>query len=399
MRVLYIVNGLGFSQGMPIGGADKRVSQIGQRLINSGVNVSVLTTSEGERVLRDDGLSAEYFRTNQPFFWKTGWSKSLLGRGISYLYLTLFSCVSVCTDEAVDIIYPSSDYFFDLLPALISKFRWKKAKLVGIVHHHIDLPWQRRGGRLVNLTIFLLQRFDFLFLKFFDAISVPDNFEGISIKKILSLYVNTKKILVFRNGIDFHGIKNLPETEKKYEACFLGGLRPSKGIWDLVPIWQEVVKALPAAKLLVIGGGLSSNEMMIQDRVDKSQLTKNIIFAGVLPRQRLFASVKTCRVFINPSYEEGWGIALMEALACGLPAVAYDLPAFGFLSGSVVTVPIGDTDLMAQAVVRLLREPEVFEKYQKLGFAKLIVFDWNRVAETELSELLNLTKDAPHEQS
>ena len=63
MKILYIINGLGFSRDMPIGGADKRVSQIGKFFKEKGLEIFVLTTDEGERVLRDDGLAATYFKT------------------------------------------------------------------------------------------------------------------------------------------------------------------------------------------------------------------------------------------------------------------------------------------------------------------------------------------------
>ena len=387
MKILYIINGLGFSKNMPIGGADKRVSQIGKVLVEKGSEIFVLTTDEGERVLADDDLVATYFKTPPPSFWQPSWFRSVFGRILSYLYLTFRSSASVNDDIKFDIIYPSSDYFFDLIPAILIKRRWPSAKLVGIVHHHLDLPWRRRGNLGQNTLLFISQRLDFLFFKLFNLVFVPGNTEGGLIKGVLGKYIGENKISVFKNGIEYKIISDPAEVDKRVDACFLGGFRQSKGVLDIVPVWREVVKALPEAKILVIGGGTSANESTVKEMVEKAKLSKNVTFAGVLPGESLFSFVKACRIFVSLSYEEGWGIALLEALSCGLPAIVYDLPAYGIFSSAVMKVPLGDTKMMAQAITKILSDPNQIDRYRVLGRELSENFDWDIAANEEMRAL------------
>lgn len=387
MKILYIINGLGFSKDMPIGGADKRVSQIGKDLKERGCEIFVLTTEEGERVLVDDGLKATYFKTIQPSFWRPSWFRSVFGRVLSYLYLTSRSTAFVKDDIKFDAIYPSSDYFFDLIPAVILKRKFKSAKLVGIIHHHLDLPWRRRGNLLQNTLLFISQRLDFLLFKFFDLVFVPGNTEGGLIKGVLGKYIGEDKIAFFKNGVEFRKISGLPEVEKRFDACFLGGFRQSKGILDIVPVWQEVVKSLPEAKILVIGGGTASSENLVKEMVEKANLSKNITFSGVLPGESLFSFVKACRIFVSLSYEEGWGIALLEALSCGLPAVVYNLPAYDIFGNAILKVKLGYTKGMAYKIVEVLKDPSVIDKYRVLGREFSQNYDWEVAASEEMRVL------------
>lgn len=372
---------------MPIGGADKRISQMGQRFQQRGDIVSVLTTDEGERLLREDGLNVEFFTTAPPVFWRESWFRSIFGRVLSYLYLTVSSVKSLPKKESFDIVYPSSDYFFDTLPALNVKIRKGAGRLVGIVHHRLDWPWRRRGGAVANFLLFFSQRVDFLLFKFFDLVFVPANREGDLIKRILVSYISEKRIAFFENGVDFARLSQLPEVKKRFDACFLGGFRPSKGVLDIVPVWGKVVKKLPEARILVIGGGTNSNEQEVKLLVTKSGLSKNVIFSGVLEKENLFSFVKSCRIFVSPSYEEGWGIALMEAMASGLPAVVYDLPSFSLIDAGIIKVPLGDTALMAESILELLGNEESFQKIQRAAVSFAPNFDWSRAFDREYSEL------------
>lgn len=391
-KILYVVNGLGFSRQMPIGGADKRVAQIGRRLARKGWAVSVLTTDEGQRVLKDDGLEADYLVTPPPFFWRASWYQSLGGRLISYFYLTLFSPRTVLTSSGrYDLIYSSSDFFFDLIPILMLRRRFRWLPLVAIVHHHLDVPWRRRGGWGKNVLLFLGQRFDFFLLKFFDAIFVPDNFEGENIRKTLGGYrIGSARLKPFKNGVDFTEISATPAVEKRFEACFLGGLRPSKGLEDLVPFWQAVGRKIPSARLLVIGGGTKEYEGWLRERIEKAGLAQKIILAGVLPRQTLFSFVKSARVFVSPSYEEGWGIAILEAMAAGLPAVGYDLPAYRPYGEALVKVPVGETAALARAVLELLRDEKRLSQKSQEGLVLASRFDWEKAFALERDVLENL---------
>jgi len=294
--------------------------------------------------------------------------------------------------EDYDIVYPTSDLFFDLIPAWLMKRRNRKLKYVGIVHHWIDLPWKRRGKLLFNLLLFLSQRMGFLMLKVWtDLILVPQTLEGEHVKEtLLGMGIRPRRIGYFRNGVDFEAIQKIPVPTRKYEACFLGGLRPSKGIFDLVPIWQAVQKEIPGAKLLAIGGGMRDYREKLEAQIGEAGLGKSIILAGVVPQKELFSKVKSAQVFISPSYEEGWGIVVSEALAAGLPVVAYDLPAYQIFGEAIVKVPLGDKSAFADRIIKLLESEKERETLIERGRKVVPQLSWQAAAEMEYKFLKSI---------
>ena len=96
--------------------------------------------------------------------------------------------------------------------------------------------------------------------------------------------------------------------------------------------------------------------------------------------------VKNCKVFVFPSHEEGWGIAICEAMACGLPVVAYDLPVYReIFKQGMVTVPLIDIKRFSEEVVNLLENDEKRRILGTKAKNQAKIYDWNSVAARELS--------------
>ena len=99
-------------------------------------------------------------------------------------------------------------------------------------------------------------------------------------------------------------------------------------------------------------------------------------------------------VFALPSTKEGFGLAVLEALAADLPAVVSDLEVFrGFLGdgASALLAPAGDPDALAAALVRVARDPALAERLRAGGREVVERHTWARVAaahETAYREFL-----------
>jgi glycosyltransferase involved in cell wall biosynthesis len=94
-------------------------------------------------------------------------------------------------------------------------------------------------------------------------------------------------------------------------------------------------------------------------------------------------------VLVAPSYEEGWGIAVAEALASGLPAIAYRLSNLDEVFGDAyIGVAVGDRDGLATELVRLLTDDRAAAEFGAQGRAAVARYDLDRVAEEELRLIL-----------
>jgi glycosyltransferase involved in cell wall biosynthesis len=217
-----------------------------------------------------------------------------------------------------------------------------------------------------------------------DAVMVYDTEMGDSIRDyfIREFGFGRNQIYQVTNGIDTNVITNLQNGEKQYEAVMIGGLRPNKGLYDIIPIWKKVVAAMNHAKLVIVGG--SSYAEWFEQAIKNGGLDSNIILLGNRPHKEALSIMKRARIYITPSREEGWGIAVCEALASKLPVVAYNLPEYKRTFGeSIVTVPLGNIDKFSEQVISILTNPLDYTTYITNGFKIAVKYDWNNVAEAE----------------
>lgn len=386
MKVLYIINGLGFSKKTGIGGSDKRAIEIVRaNLGNKTLSQHILTTISGEKIFKEaEKLNTKYYTIQTPSWWPDKINNYLVGRTFSYFYATIISILWYKKFSTYDIFYATSDFFFDILPGYFYKLLLKK-KFVCMVHHYISDPFTRNGKVIPNILLYLSQTFSFFFIdKYADALLLYNTEEGIKIGAKFKNQAKRKSIYFVENGIDEKIIDSVKAKTKKYEACFVGGLRYSKGIREFTSIWKDVTKVLPNAKFLVIGGGSSEIVESLKSDIEKCGLTKNILLKGPLSREALFREVKSCKVFLFPSHEEGWGIVVCEAMYCKLPIICYDLPAFKIFGGELDKYKKGNWQELANKIIYYLKNhKEISKKGESL---KNIAskFTWSEIGKKEL---------------
>lgn len=91
--------------------------------------------------------------------------------------------------------------------------------------------------------------------------------------------------------------------------------------------------------------------------------------------------IKRCKIFIFPSYVESFGQAVCEALACGLPVIAYNIPALREHYGDYISyVEKGDIRSMARCAVNILRNYD--SQFVRIieGMKRAEVYDWGNIA-------------------
>ncbi|MEK9155711.1 MAG: glycosyltransferase family 4 protein [Patescibacteria group bacterium] len=254
-----------------------------------------------------------------------------------------------------DLIYATSDFFPDVWPATRYRQCHRKTRWVQVIHH-IYTDWRRRpGNKLKNLLAQILQQYSFrLIKKHADLIITVNN----SVKmELITAGFDPGKIKVNPNGVDTKYFDRIKVKKVPLQACFLARLNLTKGIYDLVEIWAKVAESLPKVQLKIIGGGGEEIKRSLQNRILARGLGKNIEICGYLPDEKAYALLKSSQVFVFPSHEEGWGIAIAEAMACGVPVVAWNLPVYHSIFGSRITaVKENDIDSFAQAVINLLTD-------------------------------------------
>lgn len=133
---------------------------------------------------------------------------------------------------------------------------------------------------------------------------------------------------------------------------FAGRLSRGKGVVDLLEAFERV-RALRPATLILAGPDYG---------LDVSLERPGVVVAGALSRERLVAAYGHCDLFVLPSYHEGYGIVIAEAMAAGRPVIAYANSSQPELCRDGVNgtlVPTGDTARLAQAISALLDDADL----------------------------------------
>ena len=374
----------------PISGGEKSFFEVFRRWSKQGLDIEILTTKMGYSTCISQKLSASYKILPFSFVDK-------LGIAGSYFFRTIIACFLTPKFKSNLIVYSETDIIPDIIPAIVAKLLNKNSKMVCTIFHLVPHYSSRTGSRVVNFISYYAQSLSFEFIKRFADLIFVDNSilkQNLITQKNFSGSLS-EKIMVSHMGINKEYIDKIkPVGGKKYDGFFLGRLHVSKGIFDLIEIWSLVVEKNKNAKLAICGTATEEMLEEINKKIRGFGLEDNIFYLGFLPTDEVFRNLKSSRIFVFPSHEEGFGIAVCEAMACGLPVVAYNLPVFKevFPEG-LVSVKIGDYHSFSEAILELLTDKEKYDKLKSEAVKIALKYDWDDVAKKELAYLTYLTKN------
>jgi glycosyltransferase involved in cell wall biosynthesis len=151
-----------------------------------------------------------------------------------------------------------------------------------------------------------------------------------------------KPIFVLPAGFDAASIDGVPATAKEPNlACFIGRMVSQKGIFDLLKCMDEIRRTRPELQLVMVGTG-PEREFFVAE-MNRLNLAGNIRLSGFISEAEKITLLRKSAYFFFPSYEEGWGIALAEALYCECRCLCYELPHYRSIFGEFPAyVRLGD---------------------------------------------------------
>ncbi len=396
MKIAWILNGCGLVDNAITGGP-LRFHEVSSRWAKARPDFEhiLLTTSGGAGMLRKMGcafplklLPASFILKREPFkifrFW-------------SYCLTSLYSWLWRNHLPQADIVVTVSDYFCDIIPALVMKRRYGCKWIAWSYHKEMD-PSLRPGNRLVNEITWRLQEWSFKKIaKYADSVWVSDSCAGDEIiARLTGLGVESGRLYRKKNGVDIEFMGAIPEVEKKVDAVMIG-VRPNKGMADIVPIWKEVQKIRPGTTLCLTGG-MVPLEGLLSD-ILQAGLEKVITVVrpegGWAPPAEYYQRIKEARILFTPSREEGWGIAVCEALAMGMPVTAYNLPVFKSLfKDTFAGVEFNDYSGFAKNICHILEDKQLYNKMAEHGRQFVTRYDWNSIADNELNQFKQIMEIA-----
>ena len=147
----------------------------------------------------------------------------------------------------------------------------------------------------------------------------------------------------------------------------------------------RALEALPQHYRLVLAGGDGYGSEQIHEYIRRQGLGSRVQVRGYVTLEELRILYQSARVLLFPSWEEGFGLPVLEAMANGLPVVASQTASLPEVGGdAALYVDPGDPRDIADKVRRAAEDSEVRGKLIQKGFERAREFSWQRVAEATL---------------
>ncbi len=197
----------------------------------------------------------------------------------------------------------------------------------------------------------------------------------------IALGVPAERVVIVPNGVDTQRFVPRPQTERQKVILFVGSFIERKGVRHLLAAAPQILRRLPGYRIDLIGEG--PQEAELRALADRLGVTDRVAFRGFLPQTDVADAMQRSRLFVLPSLEEGLGVVLLEALACGTPIVASNVDGIPDVVAPEVgaLVPPAQPDELADAVVAMLAEPVRWAERSTNARARAVEqFDWQVVA-------------------
>ncbi|MBI2886692.1 MAG: glycosyltransferase family 4 protein [Chloroflexi bacterium] len=200
-----------------------------------------------------------------------------------------------------------------------------------------------------------------------------------------------ERVAVVYGGVSdaFHPVED-PETradlQRRYQLpkdylLTVCRLEPRKNLPGVLRAYRVLLDRGVTVMPLAIGGSRGWGYGPIFQTVADLGLERHVRFLGYVPEQDLPPLLSGAAAFLYPSFYEGFGLPPLEAMACGTPVVASNVASLPEVLGdAALLVAPADTEGIADAISRLVRDAGLRERLRQQGLARARRFSWAAAA-------------------
>ncbi len=173
-------------------------------------------------------------------------------------------------------------------------------------------------------------------------------------------------------------------------VCYIGTVEPRKDVVGLVAAFDRIAPAHPALQLVIAGqAGWGEKELVAS--IAGARHADRVLRLGYVPDEAVPALLRQAAAFAYPSRLEGFGLPVLEALACGTAVVTTEDTAMSeFAKGAVLSVRPGDVESLAGALDMAVRGDATQPARRRRGLEIARAHTWERAAREHLAIYLKL---------
>lgn len=218
------------------------------------------------------------------------------------------------------------------------------------------------------------------------------------------LDIERTNVRVIHEGLDpdflGDGGTDAPDGLPSSYALFVSTLEPRKNVIGVLEAFALAVDRGYSGHLVLVGRWGWRTES-IREALEKSPVRDRIRHLDYVDRHQLVGLYRGAEAFLFPSWLEGFGLPLLEAMACGTPVITSDRSAMPEVAGNAaMCVDPEDPAAIASALMRIVGDPGHRQALSDAGRQRAALFSWDQAAAATaqvLREAAGLDQTAPDE--
>ncbi|MCB0834428.1 MAG: glycosyltransferase family 4 protein [Bacteroidetes bacterium] len=241
----------------------------------------------------------------------------------------------------------------------------------------------------------LLERLYFSPMKYLARISERIITVSQNEKRRMKLYsfVHADKIDIVYNGVSDHFFKKSESVDSQFNIVkkkygipndyllYVGRLNARKNLLNLLKSVTQMQSRLP----LVLVGSVDWKMFNLSQVLFELGISSRVFVLGFVDEVDLPVLFHNAKVFCYISYDEGFGLPPLEAMACGLPVVVSDIPIFNEVLGSAANyVDADDPKSVARKIDELLSNQSLYNDKSESGIMRARMYSWSESAKSLL---------------
>jgi alpha-1,3-rhamnosyl/mannosyltransferase len=200
---------------------------------------------------------------------------------------------------------------------------------------------------------------------------------------IQQLELPSDRITAIPPGIDssrFHPVSPAQTGAGRPYVMSVAGSDPTKNIANLVRAFAAVPERLRRIYDLILVGDVSKREEVCA-AIEREGIASQTRLAGIVPDEELIRLYQGATVFVFPTLYEGFGLPVLEAMACGCPVICSNTSSLPEVAGdAAVLVDPRNVEHIAAQLAHMLDSPLVRADMRERGRARALDFPWERTA-------------------
>ena len=224
-------------------------------------------------------------------------------------------------------------------------------------------------------------------------------------RDLVARYPETaSRVRVAENGVDRAFFSPVEDPAARQRArqrysggqrfiLYLGTLEPRKNVEALVVACERLWGRRRSRPDLVLAGGAGWKTGALHRRIARSAFRDKIHVTGYAARDAARELYRASEVFVYPSLFEGFGLPVLEAMACGIPVVASTAEALREVGGeAALYAPPLDTEALSRQIERALDDEPLRRTSATAGLARAAAFSWESTAEKTAAAVAEATE-------